>query len=132
MKTISCLLLAASLSACGTASSPSSQAAPPAPDAAARSGALVASAQVRRQSRADDVLFRDLLRRPGGVGFADKVFFANATTRTLLRIEVVRPYDGRSIGEERWVVGHDDGGETTYVVSLIPSPRGGTDFTVAR
>lgn len=85
---------------------------------------------VREESTADDALFHDVLTMRGGVGFADSVFYSNATKRTLTNIQVIAPYDNHQIGAERWTVEHEGHVSCNYLVKFIPDGQGGTTFQV--
>lgn len=94
--------------------------------------ALNYSAETRRQSMADNVLFNDMLNGMGGIGFMDRVFFPDAKTRTISSIEVVKPYDGKSSGEERWTILHDDNTSQSYTVKYKSDGQGGTYFSTSK
>ncbi len=87
---------------------------------------------VRKQSMADERLFRDVLMQRGGVGYADFVLYPNSTQKALTSIQVVVPYDNHKTGVERWTIQHDGQDSCTYLVKFIPDGHGGTTFTVQR
>jgi hypothetical protein len=88
--------------------------------------------EVRRQSQADDTLFRDLLSQIGGVGFIDEAFFPKASGRAVVKIETVAHSDGRSPTIEEWTIDHGADGVIIYTVKLTPDGRGGAYFQVGK
>jgi hypothetical protein len=76
------------------------------------------------------VLFRDLLLKRGGVGYANWRFFPKVIQSELTKIEVVTPYDNKLTGVERWFVRHDDGETRVFLVKLVPDGKGETDWAV--
>jgi hypothetical protein len=88
--------------------------------------------EVRRQSVTTDTLFHDVLTSMNGVEHLDKVSYPNAKERTLVKIEVVFPYDIKKLGSERWTVRHDANQLAVYQVTLVPNGEGTTDFTVSK
>lgn len=93
---------------------------------------LRATPEVRRTSKADDTLFRDLLVGDGGVGFFDQILYPDVKEREVARIDVVTPYDSKQTGVERWHVQHDRGETVTYRITMDPDGEGGTYFGVVR
>ncbi len=100
--------------------------------AIASSSKLTYAPEVRRQSSANDTSFHDLLTAIGGVGSADRAAYPNARERTLVRVDVLLPYDNQRIGSERWTVKHDTNEIAVYQVTLVPDGEGSTDFTVSK
>lgn len=100
--------------------------------AAAARPQLHASPEVRRASKTDDTLFRDLLVGDGGVGFFDQILYPDVKHRVVSRIDVVTPYDSKQAGVERWHVQHDQGDTVTYRITLDSDGKGGTYFGVMR
>jgi hypothetical protein len=96
------------------------------------SSKLTYAPEVRRQSSASDTSFQDLLTVIGGVGYVDSVAYPNAKERTLVRVEVILPYDNQRIGSERWTVRHDTNEIAVYQVTLVPDGEGATDFSVSK
>jgi hypothetical protein len=96
------------------------------------SGVITIAPEVRKMSMTDEILFRDLLTKPGGVTHADMVLYPRSKKKALTRIEVLTPYDNHQTGQERWIVEHEGGDTTAYLVRLIPDGHGGTTFTVQR
>jgi hypothetical protein len=94
------------------------------------SSKLTYTPEVRRQSSSSDTSFHDLLTAIGGVGSADSVAYPNARERTLVRVDVLLPYDNQRIGSERWTVRHDANETAVYQVTLVPDGEGATDFSV--
>lgn len=88
--------------------------------------------EVRKQSFASDPLFRNLLSAVGGVGYSDEAAYPDAKERTLVRIEVLLPYDSQKTGSERWTIKHDTDKIAVYQVTLVPDEEGSTDFTVTK
>ncbi|HTB80487.1 MAG TPA: hypothetical protein VK717_06340 [Opitutaceae bacterium] len=86
---------------------------------------------VRMQSRAGDLLFRDLINAPGGVGTIDATFFPKAIDRRIVKIEVIAPYDKKGAGVERWTISHSGSDVVSYIVRLTADGHGGTNFVVA-
>jgi hypothetical protein len=76
-------------------------------------------------------MFRDLLASPGGVGFADSMFYPDARSRVLTDIEVVSPYSSEQQGIERWYVQHDGEVTVSYLVELNSDGAGGTYFSTS-
>ena len=94
---------------------------------------LVCAPEVRRASKADDVLFQDLLAAPGGVATADQIAFPKGSPgRHVSLIQVVVGYTGKSRGLERWTVAHASGETASFLVVLIPDGQGGTTFQIRR
>jgi len=91
---------------------------------------FVYTPEVRKMSKADDLLFRDLTTAIGGVRFADEVYFARVIERRIEKIEVLVPYDSVQTGVEKWFIVHDGAEVATYLVSLAPDGSGGTTFSV--
>src|SRR5262249_37812615 len=100
--------------------------------AASSPAQLKYAADVRKSSFASDRLFNDLTHAIGGVDFADRVSFPNVTTRILVRIEVITPYDNHQTGMERWTIQHDGGTTASYIVRFVPDGKGGTNFAVSK
>jgi hypothetical protein len=90
------------------------------------------TAEVRRQSLADSLLFHDLVSAPGGVAMADELASPKATQRKIVSIQILEPYQGSQIGVERWTIGHEDNRVASYTVKLIPDGKGGTTFVVSK
>lgn len=88
--------------------------------------------EVRKQSSASDISFHDLLTAIGGVGYSDRAAYPNAKERTLVRIEVLLPYDNQRTGSERWTIRHDTNEIAVYQVTLVPDGEGSTDFHVSK
>ena len=100
---------------------------------AAAANPLECTPQVRASSKADDVLFNDLLSAPGGVGFAADVAFPKAAPgRHDSAIQAIVPYTGKLRGLERWTIRHDSGETAAFLVLLIPDGKGGTNFQISR
>ena len=89
------------------------------------------TAEVQKQTCAGDALFHSLLTAVKGIGSVDAVAFPDAKERTLVKIEVIFPYDSKKMGSEHWTVRHDGGKTAVYQVTLVPDEEGGTDFTVS-
>lgn len=100
--------------------------------AIASSSKLTYTPEVRKQSLASDTSFHDLLTAIGGVGYSDRVAYPNAKERTLVRIEVLLPYDEQKTGSERWTIRHDTNKIAVYQVTLVPDGEGSTDFAVSK
>jgi len=98
--------------------------------ATTREGTLEISPEVEKTTTADPVLFRDLLSKPGGIGFADYQLYPRSYKKRFTRIEVLTPYDNVKTGEERWFITDEHGENRSYLVRMIPDGRGGTTFTV--
>ena len=98
----------------------------------AGSSKLTYAPEVRRQSSASDTSFHDLLTAIGGVGSADRAAYPNAKERTLVRVEVILPYDNQKTGSEHWTIRHDTNETAVYQVTLIPDGEGATDFSVSK
>ena len=96
------------------------------------SSKLTYAPEVRRQSSASDTSFHDLLTAIGGVGYADRAAYPNAKERTLVRVEVLLPYDNQKTGSERWTIRHDANEIAVYQVTLVPDGEGATDFSVSK
>lgn len=92
---------------------------------------LTCSPEVRRQSVVSDPLFNDLLTKYGGIGHADKAAYPEAKERTIIRIEVIYPYDNERTGSEHWTIQHDAGKTAVYQVRLVPDGEGSVDFSVS-
>ena len=92
---------------------------------------LTCSPEVRRQSVVSDPLFNDLLTKYGGLGHADKAAYPEAKERTIIRIEVIYPYDNERTGSEHWTIQHDAGKTAVYQVRLVPDGEGSVDFSVS-
>jgi len=86
--------------------------------------------ELRSQSSASDAVFHSLLTAVKGIGRVDELAFPDAKERTLVRIEVIFPYDSKKMGSERWTIRHDTDKTAVYQVTLVPDEEGGTDFTV--
>jgi hypothetical protein len=93
---------------------------------------LTYAPEVRKQSCASNNSFHDLVATVRGVGHADEVAYPNAKERTLVRIEVILPYDNQKLGSERWTVRHDANQVAVYQVTLVPDGEGSADFTVSK
>jgi hypothetical protein len=93
---------------------------------------LTYTPEIRHQSYADDRLFADLLNAIGGVGFADKVYYPDATERKIVKIEVVVAYDNQNTGIENWMIDHGTAGVSVYTITLVPDGQGGTNFGVRK
>jgi hypothetical protein len=100
--------------------------------AIASTSKLTYSPEVRKQSLASDTTFHDLLTVIGGVGYSDRAAYPNAKERTLVRIEVLLPYDSQKAGCERWTIRHDSNEIAVYQVILVPGWEGSTDFDVSK
>jgi hypothetical protein len=98
--------------------------------ATTREGTMEISPEVEKSTTAGPVLFRDLLSKPGGVGFVDYTLYPRSYKKRFTRIEVLTPYDNVKTGEERWFITDEHGQNRSYLVRLIPDGRGGTTFTV--
>ena len=98
----------------------------------ASSSKLSYAPEVRRQSSSSDTSFQDLLTAVGGVGYVDRVAYPNAKERTLVRVEVILPYDNQKTGSERWTIRHDANEIAVYQVTLVPDGEGATDFSVSK
>ena len=96
-----------------------------------RSNILFYSAAVRRGSRADDRLFRDLVNAMGGVKFVDQLSFPDAKKRRITAIRALKPYGDGQDGLERWTVQHETE-SCAYLVTLLPDGAGGTTFSVEK
>ena len=96
------------------------------------SSSLTCTPEIRKLSDADNSLFHDLLTQIGGVGFADETFFPNAKSRTIVKIEIIVPYDNQKTGIERWTIQHDGLDTCSYIVKFIPDGSGGTRFAVRK
>ena len=92
------------------------------------SSKLSVSPEIRTQSKAGDILFKDMTESTGGVGFIDKTLHRSAKNREIIKIEVISPYNGKDKGLERWYIQHDGINVVTYLVELIPDGNGGTFF----
>ena len=95
-------------------------------------GTMGFTPEARRDSRAGDLLFHDLLSSPGGVGFVDQMSYPDVGTRRVIRIDVITPYTEHQVGVERWTIDHGGDPNASYIVRLIPDGRGGTTFAVGR
>jgi hypothetical protein len=87
---------------------------------------------VRRQSQADDVLFRDLMTAIGGVAFADRVYFPRVSMRNITKITPIARSNGMSPAMEEWTIDHGAEGAVVYVVTITPDGRGGAYFSVQK
>lgn len=83
-------------------------------------------------SLAGDRLFNDVFASPGGVGFADRVYFPDVQSKRVKKIEIIKPYDNRDSGIEEWYIEHAGGSTIVYIVEYIPDGKGGTFFSVKR
>lgn len=93
---------------------------------------LSVTKEVRAMSMANDRLFNDILASPGGVGFADRVFYPNVVSKELKKIEVIKPYENGSSGIEEWYIQHLGGDTIIYTVEYTPDGQGGTYFSVQK
>jgi hypothetical protein len=93
---------------------------------------LSVAPEIRSVSQADETLFRDILGAVGGVGFMNRVFYPQAKQSSVVRIEVVTPYNNGQAGVERWHIQNDANDIATYIVTLKPDGKGGTFFSVQR
>jgi hypothetical protein len=91
---------------------------------------LVCPPEVRAQSMADKILFNDMLYAAGGVGMLDEARFPDAQERSVVKIEVIVPYNNQNVGQEQWTIRHSEGSATTYLLRFIPDGSGGTNFTI--
>jgi hypothetical protein len=95
-----------------------------------RDSGMTIRPEVRKQSSCDDVLFRDLLTKRGGLGHANWLWFPKVKQSVVTKIEVVTPYDNKHTGVERWFVQHDDGEICVFLVKLRPDNKHETDWAV--
>jgi hypothetical protein len=98
----------------------------------ASSSKITYAPELRKQSSATDLSFHDLLTALGGVGYTDRAAYPDAKERTLVKIEVILPYDNHRTGSEHWTIRHENNQVTVYQVSLFPDGEGSTDFTVRK
>lgn len=91
---------------------------------------IACTPEVRRLSCAGDAVFHGVMTAVKGIGSVDEAAFPDTKERTLVKIEVIFPYDSKKMGSERWTVRHDGGKTAVYQVTLVPDEEGGTDFTV--
>jgi hypothetical protein len=88
--------------------------------------------ELRKQSFATDTMFHDLLTAYKGVGYTDAHAYPNAKERTLVRVEVILPYDNHRTGSERWTIKHEAGQTAVYQVSMVPDGEGSAEFWVSK
>jgi hypothetical protein len=117
MKKLSLFVMIIALSACATTGS---------------SSKFAYTQEVRSQSFTSNVLFHDLLTAIGGVGRLDESTYPQTKERTIIRIQVILPYDLQKTGIERWTIRHDGDKVAVYQVALIPDGEGSTDFSVTK
>ena len=88
--------------------------------------------EVRRQSFATDTMFHDLLTAFKGVGYTDAHAYPEAKERTLIRVEVILPFDSHRTGSERWTIRHGANQTAVYQVSMVPDGEGNSEFWVSK
>jgi hypothetical protein len=93
---------------------------------------LTYTPEVRKLSGADDRPFSDMSHAIGGVDFYDRVQCPQATTRTLVRIDVIVPYSNHQTHIERWTIQHDGEVTASYIARFMPDGKGGTNFAVGK
>jgi hypothetical protein len=91
---------------------------------------IACTPEVRKQSRAGDAVFDSLLTDSKGIRAADVAAFPEAKERTLVKIEVIFPYDSKRMGSEHWTIRHDTDKTAVYQVTLVPNEEQDTDYTV--